>query len=56
MWNNPNLINYTLMVLYVLAIGRWSIAGNGPQVAYWIGALILTIGITPGTAKFLPGG
>ena len=56
MWKDPNVINYLLLSLYVLSIARWSIEGNGPQVVYFVGALILTLGVTPGTAKFLPGG
>lgn len=56
MWKDPNVINYMMMALYALAIGRWGLEGNGPQVLYWIGALLLTFGVTPGTARFLPGG
>lgn len=43
---NPNLFNYILMLLYTLSATRWMFAGDLLQMLYWIGALLLTIGVT----------
>lgn len=51
---NPNLINYVILVLFALATLRWGFHGNTSQTMYWAGAFLLNLGITPGIAKHLP--
>lgn len=43
---DPNLFNYILMLLYTLSATRWMFAEDWLQMLYWIGALLLTIGVT----------
>ena len=41
-----NFFNYLLMGLYSLSALRQGLAGDWLQVVYWVGALLLTIGVT----------
>ena len=43
---DPRLINYVLMSLFLLNAIRWSFERQWGKVIYWIGSLVLTIGIT----------
>lgn len=44
---DPRFFNWVLMGLYVCAALRWAAAGNWRATVYWIGALIITVAITP---------
>ncbi len=48
LFSSPNLINYILLVLYVVNIIWLSYHGNYWQVTYWMGATILTVGVIGG--------
>jgi hypothetical protein len=48
---DPKLFNYLIIALFALAAIRWGIARNWPQVAYWIGAIILNLAVTMMAAK-----
>jgi len=50
---DANIINFILMGGYTLAAIAWCIQGNYPQMLYWVGAFILTLGITPATAQWI---
>ena len=42
----PKTFNYIIMVLYALNAFWWLYHGSKAQSIYWVGALILTAGLT----------
>lgn len=45
---DPRLFNYLIMGLYVVNAGRWAIAREWAQMAYWISAFGITASVTFG--------
>lgn len=43
---DPRLFNYLLLSLYISSAVRWTFARSWLDVCYWMGAALLTIGVT----------
>ena len=43
---DPRLVNFILMGLFLANAIRWSIEKKWMDVAYWIGCIVVTIGVT----------
>ena len=46
--SDPRIFNYLILALYFGAAIRWAIARSWADVAYWMGAILLTIPLTWG--------
>jgi hypothetical protein len=45
-FSDPRIINYVLLTLYLCCAARWAFARKWYDVAYWIGAFIITSAVT----------
>lgn len=48
MLQDPRLMNYILLVLYLINATRWAWYGSWADTLYWLSALGLTIALTFG--------
>jgi hypothetical protein len=44
--SDPKLLNYLILILYLLNTVNWMVRGNLGQFLYWLGCSILTIAVT----------
>ncbi len=42
---DPRTFNWFVVAIYTLAMIRWLVARNWPQVLYWLGAIIINAGV-----------
>lgn len=43
---NPIIINYAIILLFIVAAICWAIAGNWLQVLYWLAGAMLNVAVT----------
>jgi len=51
LWNDPFLMNYFIMSIYLLTSVRWVYFGSYADACYWMSALAITATVTWGYGR-----